>query len=599
LTDEGRAGLHFSQGEDLVKRAIFTFVLVVLWLSPLHSQSRTAQGIDALVSAATDETVKILPAGGKKTLAVSYFTMEGEKAGISDYLINGITTGLANRAKDRVTVVSRQALDRILAEASFQMSDLADQKSQIRLGRQLGADIILTGFITPAAGAFKLNTQLIQVETGVVLGGFLLDFTLEKEFAQKMATGSEVIRTEKRSVEKGGTASVTTVLEDFSGGRSDIQLSHGESYSGPEILSASGKITIDGTGGPDGSPCGRFFYSARLASENVISWRDSYLIFTASAKEGLIPAGSDGVSFSIKPVGFSFVRVSLRQQRGDEMTELAVEMVLNEGEWQDVKLPFRLFAPAEPGKFLDARLPVTLFIEDPFEWNWRMYAPRSSASPSAEIFLDDIGFYRLAGAEEKGLLGSFDDEITRIAFVPELADAIAYMDYARSDQGEEKRTPGVKSLGMSLKKADGGPSGQYLGISVHLDLDRSLLGFLKEERTFTFVVKAHMGGSWQGYTGLSFFTRSNLLSTGSLEYDDPEHDAYYTGASVAVSGIWSRIRVSFAELASDGKSLAETKIWTRNPSLTLYFDLPAAALQEAALKGNLDFSLDIDQIILE
>ena len=134
-------------------------------------------------------------------MAVYYFTVGGEVSGISDYLINGLTTSLATQGKGRVQVVSRQVLDRILSEASFQMSDLADKETQIQIGQQLGADLILTGFIDPVADYYKLNTQVVEVTTGVVVTGLIFDFQLEEDFAQKVGYGSEVIAVEREVIE--------------------------------------------------------------------------------------------------------------------------------------------------------------------------------------------------------------------------------------------------------------------------------------------------------------------------------------------------------------------------------------------------------------
>lgn len=55
----------------------------------------------------------------------------------------------------------------------FQLSALADEDSQAAVGRQLGADLILTGTIVQEEDIYVLNAQLIDVETGVVLDGFI------------------------------------------------------------------------------------------------------------------------------------------------------------------------------------------------------------------------------------------------------------------------------------------------------------------------------------------------------------------------------------------------------------------------------------------
>lgn len=92
--------------------------------------------------------------------------MENERSDVSDYLINGLTTQIANRGRGKIKLVSRQVLDRIMAEFSFQLSDLTSMDTQLQVGNQLGASLILTGFITPLTNRYKLNAQLVEVETG-------------------------------------------------------------------------------------------------------------------------------------------------------------------------------------------------------------------------------------------------------------------------------------------------------------------------------------------------------------------------------------------------------------------------------------------------
>ena len=123
------------------------------------------------------ESYEDLEKGKERTLAVYYFT-EGQKVSrLSDYLINGLTTSIANAVNEEdinISIVSRKNLDRILEELAFQSSDLADPDTQLTIGRQLGAGLILTGSITPAEEQDKFNIQLIEVETARVLGGFIM-----------------------------------------------------------------------------------------------------------------------------------------------------------------------------------------------------------------------------------------------------------------------------------------------------------------------------------------------------------------------------------------------------------------------------------------
>jgi TolB-like protein len=111
-----------------------------------------------------------------RIMAVYYF-LEGDRVSpLSDTLIEGLTTEIANAVAYegiRVRVVSRTILDQILEELAFQSSDLVDPETQRSVGKQMGADIVVTGVIGPSDQGKKFNVQLIEVETGVVLGGFI------------------------------------------------------------------------------------------------------------------------------------------------------------------------------------------------------------------------------------------------------------------------------------------------------------------------------------------------------------------------------------------------------------------------------------------
>ena len=56
----------------------------------------------------------------------------------------------------------------------FQSSDLVDPETQLAVGRQLGAHFIMTGTIFIEDGRDRISFQLLEVETGILLGGFAL-----------------------------------------------------------------------------------------------------------------------------------------------------------------------------------------------------------------------------------------------------------------------------------------------------------------------------------------------------------------------------------------------------------------------------------------
>jgi TolB-like protein len=119
-----------------------------------------------------------------KTMVVYYFLEEGEVSPLSDDLIEGLNTATANAVAYegiQIRVVSRTVLDQILEELAFQSTDLVDPETQRSVGKQLGADIVVTGTISASEKGKKFNIQLIEAETGVVLGGFIKYLSQERE----------------------------------------------------------------------------------------------------------------------------------------------------------------------------------------------------------------------------------------------------------------------------------------------------------------------------------------------------------------------------------------------------------------------------------
>ena len=113
--------------------------------------------------------------GPQRVLAV-YPLVQGQTA-FGAQLVEELNIHLANAFQEDgvpVRLVSRSALDPVLRELAFQSSDLADPQTQLRLGRQLAAQLLLAVTSAEAGSPAKLSFQVLEVETGVLLGGFTL-----------------------------------------------------------------------------------------------------------------------------------------------------------------------------------------------------------------------------------------------------------------------------------------------------------------------------------------------------------------------------------------------------------------------------------------
>ena len=159
------------------------FIIPAILLSSCLS-TQTSQ-VDNVLEDSAWEVIDMFYELQNKTIAVSYFPASKEDIWISSYVQNGLTTEMANAVAEEelpIRVVSRHQIDRILEEFSFQLSDIADESTQVQVGKLAGADLIITGTITKTEKSeYHLNGQIIEIETGVVLGGFKNDFRIERQ----------------------------------------------------------------------------------------------------------------------------------------------------------------------------------------------------------------------------------------------------------------------------------------------------------------------------------------------------------------------------------------------------------------------------------
>ena len=106
------------------------------------------------------------------TVAVLYFDYTGKdenlavlKKGLAQMLI----TDLESRT-DACAFVERDRLEDILAELKLGQSDKVDKDTAAKVGKLLGARYIVLGSFFDLMGQFRVDSRLIEVETGTILG---------------------------------------------------------------------------------------------------------------------------------------------------------------------------------------------------------------------------------------------------------------------------------------------------------------------------------------------------------------------------------------------------------------------------------------------
>ena len=162
---------------------LFSIILLTLVLLSCAS----VLPVDRAVEEIAWSTLEMISENDKPVIAVYKLRDISENGDISDMIVSRLTSELANAARyeeREIVIVSRQTFNEIFLEQNFILSDLSDQTKQIEIGKFLGADLILTGDLTKTeSDVFNINTQLINIQTGEIIGGDTLNFwvTLPEE----------------------------------------------------------------------------------------------------------------------------------------------------------------------------------------------------------------------------------------------------------------------------------------------------------------------------------------------------------------------------------------------------------------------------------
>ncbi|MDD2805133.1 MAG: FlgO family outer membrane protein [Elusimicrobiales bacterium] len=103
--------------------------------------------------------------GGGRTIAVTGFTRpDGRATADGTVVAERVTTELIRQK--RLTVVERKAIEKVLSELKLQLSGI-DADSTRKLGKMLGADLLVVGTVTELPGSrLEVNLRLASVESG-------------------------------------------------------------------------------------------------------------------------------------------------------------------------------------------------------------------------------------------------------------------------------------------------------------------------------------------------------------------------------------------------------------------------------------------------
>jgi TolB-like protein len=135
-----------------------------------------------------------IQASGKKTIAVVDFTdLQGNPTELGRYLAEELSVAMARTHKG-FEVIDRAHLKALLAEHRLAASGLIDPATAKKLGQISGADVLLTGTMTPFSESVRVAVKALATDTARILAADTADLpkttTISELLANNIGAGS-------------------------------------------------------------------------------------------------------------------------------------------------------------------------------------------------------------------------------------------------------------------------------------------------------------------------------------------------------------------------------------------------------------------------
>ena len=161
-------------------RKILQFTVLFWACGGLFAQNVS---LDQAIQTSTQAIETRLPKGAKTAV----LTFTSAKQAFSNYIIDELATALS--LSKNIQVIDRQHTDAIRKEFNIQFSgDVSDDEVK-RIGKQLGAQYVVTGSMVDIGNAYRFRVAAINIETAVREGSPPLNININDPQVVFLLTG--------------------------------------------------------------------------------------------------------------------------------------------------------------------------------------------------------------------------------------------------------------------------------------------------------------------------------------------------------------------------------------------------------------------------
>ena len=153
--------------KSLLKNPSIVFILTLVFLflttGPSFAYEREIENLSSILANAINNS-------GKKNIAVVDFTdLQGNVNELGRFIAEELSGGLINASKN-FDVIDRNHLKSLMAEHKLSMSGLIDPNAVKKLGKIAGAEVMVTGSLTPFGDSIRVSCKAIDTATAKVIG---------------------------------------------------------------------------------------------------------------------------------------------------------------------------------------------------------------------------------------------------------------------------------------------------------------------------------------------------------------------------------------------------------------------------------------------
>ncbi|MFC2993215.1 FlgO family outer membrane protein [Halomonas tibetensis] len=181
-------------------------VLMTLSMA-LPGAAQAQSGIEGGIDDLARQIVARSSSSDQTTIAISSFPhVDDTCSELSNFLVDELVLSLFSVPDGNLHIIERSQLSRIFAELELSMSGAVDANTTQELGRLHGVDTLLVGSLTTLGDDLRVNSRLINTETGQVFSAAAVNIpktsTIETLMQRPSASGCTMT---PRAAQSGGS----------------------------------------------------------------------------------------------------------------------------------------------------------------------------------------------------------------------------------------------------------------------------------------------------------------------------------------------------------------------------------------------------------